>query len=47
MLTDVYFHRLKINHDFYEFILESGAVANRNYDIKTERPEPLNVYSGP
>jgi hypothetical protein len=25
---DVYFRRLKINHDSHEFILESGTVAN-------------------
>jgi hypothetical protein len=28
ILTDVYFHRLKINHDSHEFILESGTIAN-------------------
>jgi hypothetical protein len=31
ILTDVYFHRLKINHDSHEFILESGTVANSFY----------------
>jgi hypothetical protein len=29
-LIGVYFRRLKINHDFHEFILESGTVANTN-----------------
>jgi hypothetical protein len=29
-LTDVYFRRLKINHDTHEFILDSGTVANIN-----------------
>ncbi len=29
-LTDVYFRRLKINHDTHEFILDSGIVANNN-----------------
>jgi hypothetical protein len=28
ILTVVYVHRLKINHDSHEFILESGTVAN-------------------
>ncbi len=28
ILTNVYFHRLKNNHDSHEFILESDAVAN-------------------
>jgi hypothetical protein len=28
VLTVVYFHRLKINHDSHEFILESGTVGN-------------------
>jgi hypothetical protein len=28
ILTDVYFRRLKINHDTHEFILESGTIAN-------------------
>jgi hypothetical protein len=28
ILIDVYFRRLKINHDCHEFILESGTVAN-------------------
>jgi hypothetical protein len=32
ILTDVYFYRLKINHDSHEFILESGTVVNsKNY----------------
>jgi hypothetical protein len=31
VLTDVYFHRLKINHDAHEFILESGTIANSAY----------------
>jgi hypothetical protein len=30
MLIDVYFRRLKINHDSYEFILEFGTAANIN-----------------
>ncbi len=30
ILTVVYFHRLRINHDSHKFILESGTVAN-NY----------------
>jgi hypothetical protein len=30
ILTDVYFHRLKINHDSHELILESGTVVNSN-----------------
>jgi hypothetical protein len=30
MLTDVYFHRLIINHDSHEFILESGTNVNNN-----------------
>ncbi len=29
ILTVVYFHRLKINHDSHEFILESGTVTNK------------------
>jgi hypothetical protein len=28
ILTDVNFHRLKMNHDSHEFILESGTIAN-------------------
>ncbi len=28
ILTDVYFHSLKINHDSHEFILESDTVMN-------------------
>ncbi len=28
ILIDFYFHRLKINHDSHEFILEFGTVAN-------------------
>jgi hypothetical protein len=31
LLIGVYFHRLKINHDSHEFILESSPVANRIY----------------
>jgi hypothetical protein len=27
---DVFFRRLKINHDMHEFILDSGTVANTN-----------------
>jgi hypothetical protein len=30
ILTVAYFHRLKINHDSHEFILESGTIANTN-----------------
>jgi hypothetical protein len=30
ILTVVYFHRLRINHDSHQFILESGTIAN-NY----------------
>jgi hypothetical protein len=28
-ITDVYFHRLKINHESHEFILDPGTVANK------------------
>ncbi len=31
ILTDVYFRRLKINHDTHELILEFGTVANSKY----------------
>jgi hypothetical protein len=31
ILIDVFFYRLKINHDSHEFILESGTVANSNF----------------
>ncbi len=31
ILTVVYFHRLKINHDSRDFILESGTVANNHF----------------
>jgi hypothetical protein len=37
MLTDVYFCRLKINHDTHEFILDSGIVANSNYIVLSNR----------
>jgi hypothetical protein len=28
-ITDVYFHRLKINHESHEFILDPGTVVNK------------------
>jgi hypothetical protein len=31
MILTVYFHRLKINHDSHEFILESSTVAKKYY----------------
>jgi hypothetical protein len=31
ILINVYFRRLKINHDSREFILQSSTVANKNY----------------
>jgi hypothetical protein len=31
LLIVVYFHRLKINHESHELILESGTVANIGY----------------
>ncbi len=31
ILIAVYFRRLKINHDVYEFKLDSGTIANSKY----------------
>jgi hypothetical protein len=33
ILTDVYFCRLKLNHDSHEFILEFGTVANNGEHV--------------
>jgi hypothetical protein len=43
ILTFVYFHRLKINHDSHEFILESSTVANSYYVLYTMK-YPLTLF---
>jgi hypothetical protein len=41
ILIIVYFHRLKINHESHEFILESGTIANLlPFQLKHARPSP-------
>ncbi len=35
-ITGVYFHRLKINHESHEFILDPGTVANKYSLHRTE-----------
>ncbi len=34
LLIAVYFHRLKINHESHEFILESGTITNNTYPLE-------------
>jgi hypothetical protein len=38
ILTDAYFHRLKINQDYHEFILESDTYVNTS-PLKNSRRE--------
>ncbi len=37
ILVAVFFRRLKIDHDVHEFILDSGTVANRNFECQVTR----------
>jgi hypothetical protein len=39
ILIDVYFRRLKINHDSYEFILEFSTVANNSLVSQKDKNE--------
>jgi hypothetical protein len=45
ILTIVYFHRLKINHDSHEFILESGTVANNTVQDLWKNKWQTNIGS--
>ncbi len=46
VLTVVYCHRLKINHDSQEFILESGTVANiNNHTVYADAIHPHAVHA--